>query len=296
VSPAVTVYTDGGCRPNPGPGGWGVVILGDDGEPVEMSGSEAEATNNRMELQAAIEALRALDESSDVALHTDSTYLRQGVTMWMAAWKRKGWRTAGGDAVKNRDLWEALERELLRHRVRWTWVRGHAGNRWNERADALASAAIPRQVGLADDPSAVHVVLGIAFSGKLKRAAWTAVLRYRDHEKDMGGRLDGVTPNGAHVVGAALALESLTRRSRIHVYTASDYLKDGATSWIRSWKARGWRTRDGKPVSNRAAWERLDGAAAQHRIEWHAVPSDTDWDLMKSTKRRARQLLKDEGI
>ena len=291
--PSVTVYTDGGCRPNPGPGGWGVVILREGRDPVELSGSEADATNNRMELQAAIEALRALEENHTVALHTDSTYLRQGVTSWMAAWKRKGWGTAAGDPVKNRDLWEALEAELQRHRVQWIWVRGHAGDRWNERADQLASAAIPRHVGLVDDPGAVHVVLGIAISGKLRRAAWTATMRYRDHEKEEGGRVDGATPNEAHVLGAVHALESLTRPSKVHVYTASDYLKNGATSWIRSWKAHGWRTREGKAVSNRGAWERLDRVAARHGIEWHAVPSDTDWDLMKGAKARAKQLVMD---
>lgn len=289
--PRVRMYTDGGCRPNPGPGGWGVVVIGEDGAVREFSGSEAEATNNRMELRAAIEGLRSLEGPHGVSLHTDSEYLRQGVTSWMAAWKRRGWTTAGGEAVKNRDLWEALERELGRHEVQWTWVRGHSGDEFNERADALASAAIPRSVGWADDPGAVHAVLGVAYSGKLARASWTADLRFGDHERELGERMPGVTANQAHILGAAQALEALSRPSRVHLYTVSDYLKDGATAWIRGWRARGWRTRDGRPVSNRQAWERLDRAAGRHQVEWHVAPSDTDWEPLRQAKARAKTLL-----
>ena len=133
----VTIYTDGACSGNPGPGGWGAILISN-GHRREMAGGEAETTNNRMELRAAIEALEALKWPCTVDLYTDSNYLRQGITEWMARWKQNGWRTAGRKPVKNVDLWKRLDAAQARHEVRWHWVRGHAGDAENERADALA--------------------------------------------------------------------------------------------------------------------------------------------------------------
>jgi ribonuclease HI len=137
----VEVYTDGACRGNPGPGGWGA-LLRYGGVERELSGAERETTNNRMELMAAIRALETLKRSCEVDLTTDSTYVRNGVTEWMSAWKRRGWRTAGKKPVKNQDLWQRLDQAAERHRVSWHWVRGHSGHVENERVDALANAAI----------------------------------------------------------------------------------------------------------------------------------------------------------
>ena len=137
MSGAVTIYTDGACSGNPGPGGWGAVLRWR-GEERELSGGEAETTNNRMELLAAIRALEALKRPARVTLHTDSTYLRDGVTQWLPRWKSNGWRTAAKKPVKNADLWRALDAAARRHEVEWRWVRGHAGDPGNERADTLA--------------------------------------------------------------------------------------------------------------------------------------------------------------
>ncbi len=151
----ITAYTDGACSGNPGPGGWGVVLEARAGETVlksrELSGAEPETTNNRMELMAAIAALEALERPADIALVTDSSYLRDGITKWIHAWKRNGWKTAAKTPVKNEDLWKRLEAAAARHRVAWEWVKGHAGHPQNERADTLARAAITR---LAQDPPA----------------------------------------------------------------------------------------------------------------------------------------------
>ncbi|NIP45336.1 MAG: ribonuclease HI [Gammaproteobacteria bacterium] len=141
MSEIVAIYTDGACRGNPGPGGWGA-ILSYDGHEKCLSGAEAETTNNRMELLAAIQALEALKRPCKVRLVTDSQYVRNGITQWMAKWKRNGWRTANRTPVKNADLWERLEAADSRHEIEWVWVRGHAGHPENERADALARAAI----------------------------------------------------------------------------------------------------------------------------------------------------------
>lgn len=135
------MFTDGACRGNPGPGGWGALLRYGESE-RELYGGEVLTTNNRMELTAAIRALGALREPCDVDLYTDSQYLRDGVTRWMANWKRRGWRTADRKPVKNVELWQALEREASRHQVRWHWVRGHSGHDGNERADRLANRGI----------------------------------------------------------------------------------------------------------------------------------------------------------
>ncbi len=139
----VEIFTDGACSGNPGPGGWGAVLRWR-GHHRELSGGAAETTNNRMELMAAIRAVEALKRPARVDLHTDSTYLRDGITKWLSGWKANGWRTAAKKPVRNRDLWERLESALEGHQVDWHWVRGHAGHPENERADALARAAVPR--------------------------------------------------------------------------------------------------------------------------------------------------------
>jgi ribonuclease HI len=137
----VEVWTDGACSGNPGPGGWGA-ILSYKGKERELSGGEALTTNNRMELMAAIAALEALTRPCTVALHTDSQYLRQGITGWIHGWKKNGWKTADRKPVKNEELWKRLDAALGRHQIEWKWVKGHAGDEMNERADALARAGM----------------------------------------------------------------------------------------------------------------------------------------------------------
>lgn len=138
---ALTIYADGACKGNPGPGGWGALLIGADGE-QEIFGGERLTTNNRMELTAVIEALAAAPAGSTIALYTDSRYVQQGMSAWIHGWKRKGWRTADGKAVKNVDLWQRLDTAAARHRMSWHWVRGHDGDVGNERADALANRGI----------------------------------------------------------------------------------------------------------------------------------------------------------
>ena len=151
-APLVHIYTDGACSHNPGPGGWGAILISG-AHRKELSGSEALTTNNRMELTAAIAALEALKRPARVELHTDSEYVRNGISQWLAGWKRNGWRTAAREPVKNHDLWQRLDNAQAGHQVRWHWVRGHAGHTENERADALARAAMrPFLSRRGDDP------------------------------------------------------------------------------------------------------------------------------------------------
>lgn len=147
-------YTDGACSGNPGPGGWGVLMLARENGSIikerELMGGEALTTNNRMELMAAISALEALARPSEITIVTDSAYVKNGITEWLPGWKRKNWRTAGGSAVKNVELWQRLEVAQSRHNVTWRWIKGHAGHVENERADALARAGMaPFKPGVA---------------------------------------------------------------------------------------------------------------------------------------------------
>ncbi|MGI3166614.1 ribonuclease HI [Pseudooceanicola sp. 200-1SW] len=139
-------FTDGACSGNPGPGGWGVLLQAREGEAVlkerELKGGEAQTTNNRMELLAAINALDALGRSTEITIYTDSQYVKNGVTGWIHGWKKNGWKTAAKKPVKNAELWQALDEAAKRHQVTWKWVKGHAGHPENERADALARAGM----------------------------------------------------------------------------------------------------------------------------------------------------------
>ncbi len=142
----IEIFTDGACSGNPGPGGWGALLRQGD-HTKEMSGGESQTTNNRMELMAVIEALKALKKASDITLYTDSRYVMDGATRWLKSWQSRGWKTADRKPVKNEDLWRALDDAMARHRIDWRWVRGHSGHVENERADQLARAAIPSKSG-----------------------------------------------------------------------------------------------------------------------------------------------------
>ncbi|AZZ91788.1 MULTISPECIES: ribonuclease HI [unclassified Hahella] len=142
----VEIYTDGACKKNPGPGGWGAILIYGKNK-KEIFGGELDTTNNRMELMAAIKALRALKQGCKVELYTDSQYVRKGITEWMQNWIKKGWRTSGGDPVKNVDLWQALDKERNKHDISWRWVKGHSGHPLNERADELANLGVKEALG-----------------------------------------------------------------------------------------------------------------------------------------------------
>ncbi len=148
----VVIYTDGACRGNPGPGGWGVVLNYNESR-KELYGGEPETTNNRMELMAAIEALEVLKRPCQVKLFTDSTYVLKGITEWMKSWKKRGWKTASKKAVKNEDLWRRLDTAIAPHEIDWQWVKGHSGNAGNERADELANIGIDSKIKRGENPN-----------------------------------------------------------------------------------------------------------------------------------------------
>ena len=146
MTPEVVIYTDGACSGNPGPGGWGALMISG-GHRKDICGGEPDTTNNRMELMAAIQALEALTKPCKVELHTDSTYVMKGISEWIHSWKKRGWKTADKKPVKNEDLWRRLDQARLRHEVDWRWVKGHAGHEFNEHADALAGKGLREALG-----------------------------------------------------------------------------------------------------------------------------------------------------
>lgn len=270
--PDVTIYTDGGADPNPGTGGWAAILIDPAGRAREISGGEPLATNNRMELTAAIRALEALKRPCRVHLFTDSLYLRKGITEWLPGWVARGWRRKDGE-LQNEDLWRRLAELIERHEVHWDWVRGHAGNKWNERADELATLAIRKQrsgkgAAAAKAPDA-EVFLRVSCSGR--KGGWAALVRHGGGEAVLSGGLESTTSNQLDLLAAIAALERLPPGISVAVHTGSDYLRNGATRWLDGWKRRGWKTQEGQPVLNRELWERLEKAMAARRVTWPEV-------------------------
>jgi len=273
--PAVTIYTDGGADPNPGAGGWAAILLDPaSGKALELSGGEPRATNNRMELTAAIRGLESLKRRCRVQLFTDSQYLRKGITQWLPGWVARGWRRKDGE-LQNEDLWRRLHEVVKLHDVQWDWIKGHAGNHWNERADELATLEIRKQrgqgaaAGPPAEPVEAEVFLRVSSSGK--RGGWAALVRRKGEETVLSAGLTGATPNQLDLLGAVAALESLSRGISVAVHTGSDYLRNGASRWIEGWRRRGWKTQEGQPVQNRDLWQRLEKAMAGRRVIWPEV-------------------------
>lgn len=277
-SPIIHIYTDGGADPNPGRGGWGAVLLHPTtGKVRELSGHEPKATNNRMELTAAIKALETLETGCRVKLFTDSQYLRKGITEWLPGWIQRGWKRKGGGEVLNADLWRLVSAQNQRHEIRWEWVKGHAGNTHNERADALATAALRGRQGAAvsaapaqeGPPADIEVFLKVSASPS--GGAWAAIVRQGEEEEIFSERVDGATANRLDILSAQQVLEGLPTQQSVAIHTGSDYLRNGATEWIHGWQRRGWKTGAGDPVKNAEDWRLLIRTLGRRKVSWPAI-------------------------
>jgi ribonuclease HI len=295
----VTVYTDGGCDPNPGAGGWGALLLFS-GHDVELCGNAPQTTNNQMELEAAVAALAYLDgryERCQIELHTDSQYLRQGITQWIDDWFARGWKTKNGQTVKNQDLWRRLYELTHAHQVRWHWVKGHAGDPNNERVDYLATQARLRLAGDHDtaSPSSparsehAELSIGVSCQGSKGVGGWAVVLRTGEQRRILQGREEQTTSNSLALRAATEGLCALGSPRTVTAYATSDYLCKGASQWVRGWRQNGWRTRSGDPVQNHAQWEALLQAAEPHQVTWQLVKSKNLTDDLTEAKRLATQ-------
>jgi len=295
TKPHVTIYSDGGCRPNPGTGGWGAVLIFDVGE-KELSGGEKNSTNNRMELTAVITALDSLEQPYQVDLYTDSEYVKNGITQWIKNWIRKGWKD-----VKNPDLWQRLNRAIERHTIKWHWVKGHAGHIFNERVDELATREIERLSGktisrkpepeAANIAAEVSIYMSAIYSFEDKRGGWGAVIVGQDNERELSGAESHSSENQLLLIAAASALETLVSPTSVAVYTDSEYVQKGMNQWIKGWIKKGWRTSSGEPVKNRELWERLQGAAEPHEVQW-LMPNKAQSELVRRVLQLAQKALR----
>lgn len=288
--PMVQIYTDGSCSPNPGRGGWGAVIIDADQQTRTLKGSEQETTNNRMELTAALRALQSLSDPHQVEVVTDSRYLKDGISLWLANWRQRGWITATGEEVRNRDLWEPLAVEIERHSVSWNWVKGHGTDAWNILADELASSVRHHSPLPLDDLNAVHIFLAITWRQKLLAGAWAGVMQYRNHYRVIGNMRREGTGNSLHITSAVSALQELKRNLPVHVYTTSGYLKDGASNWLSQWRNRDWLTREGAEVSNQADWQQLSHLLDRLSVNFHLIDKLQPPCHVAAAKEMAKEL------
>ncbi len=293
IDPEVSIYTDGACDPNPGPGGWAAILRFGEHERV-LTGHAPHATNNRMELQAVIAALQALKRPCRIRLHTDSRYVQNGVTDYLVRWKAKNWQTTDGKAVANQDLWQALDQAVQRHQIEWMWVKGHAGDPLNERVDQLAVSMIPRSTLPLDDEHAAHLFTGVSCFGQSGPGGWAVVLRWDDTTQELSGYEAKTSANRLHLLAAQKGLEAIPAHRLIHVYTPSDYAAQGASQWVKNWIAQGWRTKYGQPVKHREVWQAIVRASQGHEVTWHALKDEVRPAESQRAEALAREAAKRE--
>lgn len=264
----IIIYSDGGSDPNPGIGGWAAVLRSGRHEKV-LSGNDPSSTNNRMELTAAIMALEALKRPSAIEFHTDSEYLRKGITEWIERWAANEWKTKGGKQVSNVDLWQRLWPLVKKHEINWHWVKGHAGDPLNEKVDALARQArleiTPAEQLSADIP---RLFLRSSCKGNPGPGGWGAVLEVGDETEQNSGSETKTTNNRMEITAAIEGILMLPRGSDVQVFTTSDYLFQGATRWIHGWRRRDWVKKDQKPVANVDLWQALDKLQEGYAVRW----------------------------
>lgn len=264
----VIIYTDGGCDPNPGIGGWAAVLRYGGHEKV-LTGNDPDATNNRMELTAAIEALGALTRPTPVTLYTDSEYLRRGITEWIEGWIGRGWKRSDGKPVPNVDLWQKLIPLTETHDIEWNWVRGHTGDPLNEKVDRLArEARLEITPGLDLETDAPQLYVRASCKGNPGPGGWGVVMEYDDVDRQSSGNIPTATNNQMEITAVIEALAMIPPNSDVQIYTTSDYVYQGATQWIHGWRKRNWVKRDGKPVANAELWQKLDQRMGNYRIQF----------------------------
>jgi len=264
----VTIYSDGGADPNPGIGGWASILRYGSHEKV-LTGNDPSTTNNRMELQAAIAALQALKRPSTIEFHTDSEYLRKGITEWIEKWAAKNWQLKGGKPVSNADLWQTLWPLVQQHTINWHWVKGHAGNPLNERVDMLATQARLRITPSEQpDENIPRLYLRASCKGNPGPGGWGVVLEKSGETEQFSGSASATTNNRMELTAVIEALLLLPPGSPAQLFTTSDYVYQGITQWIHGWRRRDWKKKDGQPIANGDLWQALDQLTANYAIRW----------------------------
>jgi ribonuclease HI len=251
-----------------------------------------------MELTAAVAALRSLTRPCQVQFHTDSQYLRRGITEWIDKWAVKKWQRKPGEPVPNADLWQSLLDLSRRHQIEWYWVRGHAGDPDNERVDRLArEARLAITPGATVDDSAPRLYLRASVRGNPGPGGWGVVLEREGQTEQFSGSLASTTNNRLEIVAALEALRLVPSGQAAYLVTVSDYLYQGATRWIHGWRRNGWRKKDGEPVSHADLWQLLDAEMGRRHIQWLNVKGlpDEHRTAMAEAARVAAEAVRLEG-
>lgn len=297
TKPKVTIFTDGACSGNPGAGGWGALLIYPDQQQT-LSGGSAQTTNNQMELTAAIMALESLEEPHEITLYTDSQYVKNGIESWLANWKRSGWVNSKKDPVANKELWQQLDSARTRHTVQWKWVRGHAGNEYNEQVDQLARREIARLRGKAfeekpiaktntpQDPNAIVIYTSVDIAPKAKDGAWAVVIVTPEGQTEAARAMQGTNDYQLALTAVVTALETIPPTGTVTVYTENETVQKGATTWIKNWRKNGWKNSKGEPIAHQALWQRIDAVIADRTVKFAAPP------LMQPPHERAVELAK----
>ena len=288
----IVIYSDGGSDPNPGIGGWAAVLRYGQHEKV-LTGNDPATTNNRMELTAAIRALEALKKSGVIEFHTDSEYVRKGITEWIEGWAKRGWKTKAGKPVSNADLWQRLWPLVQQHTINWHWVKGHSGDPLNERVDTLAREARLQITPPDQLPENVQrLYVRGSCKGNPGPGGWGAVLVWDGESEQNSGAETQTTNNRMELQAAISGLLLVQPTSTVQIFTTSDYLYQGATRWIHGWRQRNWKKRDGQTVANDDLWQALDRLAEEYAIQWVNAKGKELPDLEAAGRlaREAREL------
>jgi ribonuclease HI len=277
----VTLYTDGACQGNPGPGGFAAILVfhDDDDREVEIVGGKAQTTNNQMEITSVIKGLEALDKPCEVRIVSDSKYVINTMTQ---GWKRKA----------NLDLWPTLDALCAKHRVSWSYVKGHAGHKYNERCDQLAVAEAKKfqhkssnviQQVIPANATVIYIIVDCG-GENYGRCAWAATVQANNMCREFRDVNSRISSNQSALLAAIEALKALEDGGEAVIFTNNGYLKDGITKWLDGWQKRNWRTADGQPVKNQEYWKELYLLAQSHNLTWNSINYDAPSPQLERTK------------
>ena len=288
----VIIYSDGGADPNPGIGGWAAILLYGNREKV-LTGNAPLTTNNQMELQAAIAALQALTRPAEIEFHTDSEYVRRGITEWIDSWIKKGWMK-GSKPILNRELWQELHALTQQHTIEWHWVKGHAGDPLNERVDQLARNARLEisPAGLATSDTS-RFYIQVSCLGNPGPGGWGLVWDGATTGlQTVSGFVPQTTNNRLELMAAIEALKMVGSGRVAQIFTTSDYLFQGARQWLPGWRSRQWHKKDGQAIANADLWQALDRFLDHTNIQWISLKGVSDGEHL-SYLNQAEQLARE---